>query len=335
VAAVLSEGEDVPTTVPVVTRKPVLPDECEFAESLEADAVEFPEERGEILLEAVTAWRRGGRPDRAYELIDQLVADGGPDGCYARAQRIDDLYEDGREEDAVAELAALARDPALGDGPCQMVAELLVEREDLEQAAAWYDRSVARLDDEAIEALHGPHAAFSYASTVVRGRREVREALGLPPDRMDDLVPDVPALPWQEPPTREDVLGLLEAGEDARVRLGVFQRGERAEAQRRWPDTYSGTDEEYFTETELGWREVRDAGATSITVVPMTVSGLVDFADEIGESPTDSAVKSRYVTRLAASAGLPWPPARNAPCWCGSGVKYKKCCGRPGLARTY
>lgn len=25
---------------------------------------------------------------------------------------------------------------------------------------------------------------------------------------------------------------------------------------------------------------------------------------------------------------LPWPPARNEPCWCGSGQKYKRCCGR-------
>ncbi|MEU3308968.1 SEC-C metal-binding domain-containing protein, partial [Nocardiopsis sp. NPDC006832] len=24
-----------------------------------------------------------------------------------------------------------------------------------------------------------------------------------------------------------------------------------------------------------------------------------------------------------------WPPERNRPCWCGSGRKYKKCCGSP------
>jgi len=26
---------------------------------------------------------------------------------------------------------------------------------------------------------------------------------------------------------------------------------------------------------------------------------------------------------------IPWPPERNDRCWCGSGAKYKKCCGRP------
>jgi uncharacterized protein YchJ len=28
---------------------------------------------------------------------------------------------------------------------------------------------------------------------------------------------------------------------------------------------------------------------------------------------------------------ISWPPPRNAPCWCGSGTKYKKCCGGPNL----
>jgi uncharacterized protein YecA (UPF0149 family) len=28
---------------------------------------------------------------------------------------------------------------------------------------------------------------------------------------------------------------------------------------------------------------------------------------------------------------VPWPPARTAPCWCGSGRKYKQCCRPHGL----
>ncbi|MFB6784581.1 SEC-C metal-binding domain-containing protein [Streptomyces sp. NPDC056352] len=28
-----------------------------------------------------------------------------------------------------------------------------------------------------------------------------------------------------------------------------------------------------------------------------------------------------------------WPPARNEPCWCDSGRKYKKCCGTPAKTR--
>jgi uncharacterized protein YecA (UPF0149 family) len=35
--------------------------------------------------------------------------------------------------------------------------------------------------------------------------------------------------------------------------------------------------------------------------------------------------------RDATSVMVPWPPARTAPCWCGSGRKYKQCCRRHGL----
>jgi tetratricopeptide (TPR) repeat protein len=326
---------DDPATVPVVTANREGPDDDRaFAEALEADAEDYPDERGEILLEAITTWRRAGFPERAYELIEQLVADGGPDGCFARAQSIDYLYEDGAPAAAAAELDRLAHDPALDDAPCQMIAELLAERDDLEGAAAWYDRAVAQLDDDSIAALKGPRAATSYASLVVRARRGVREALGLPPDRMDELAPETPTLPWLAPQSQDDVRERLEAGARDHVRAAVFQRGERAEAQRRWPEAYGGTGEEYFTGTELGWRDLRDAGAAGITVVPVTVSGLVEFAEQVGGSPTDSAVKNRYSTRIAGSVGLAWPPSRNAACWCGSGTKYKKCCGRPGLTST-
>ncbi len=32
--------------------------------------------------------------------------------------------------------------------------------------------------------------------------------------------------------------------------------------------------------------------------------------------------------RLPTQVGIAWPPPRNGPCWCGSGAKHKKCCGR-------
>jgi uncharacterized protein YecA (UPF0149 family) len=35
--------------------------------------------------------------------------------------------------------------------------------------------------------------------------------------------------------------------------------------------------------------------------------------------------------RDATLAMVPWPPDRTAPCWCGSGRKYKQCCRRYGL----
>jgi hypothetical protein len=114
------------------------------------------------------------------------------------------------------------------------------------------------------------------------------------------------------------------------IRVLTFQRAERAEARRRWPETYVEDDEEYYPATERHWREVAESGVPAMHVVPAVVAELVAFAEQVGESPTDPDVKRRYVATVPGELMLRWPPQRNAPCWCGSGVKYKKCCGRAG-----
>jgi hypothetical protein len=55
-----------------------------WAKELEADAVRYPEERGEILLEAADAWDRAGNRARALEILTGLVGAGGDDGLHAR-----------------------------------------------------------------------------------------------------------------------------------------------------------------------------------------------------------------------------------------------------------
>lgn len=83
-----------------------------------------------------------------------------------------------------------------------------------------------------------------------------------------------------------------------------------------------------------GWLTVRrvkrlnpKAGA-----VPLTVSVLTDFADQTGADPVGEATRRACMDRVVADGGaVSWPPPRNAACWCGSSLKYKKCCGRPNL----
>ncbi|MFD0856524.1 SEC-C metal-binding domain-containing protein, partial [Actinomadura adrarensis] len=47
--------------------------------------------------------------------------------------------------------------------------------------------------------------------------------------------------------------------------------------------------------------------------------------------PADQHVRADHLQdRVREGAPtLTWPPERNAPCWCDSGRKYKKCCGAP------
>jgi tetratricopeptide (TPR) repeat protein len=296
------------------------------AAALEAEAEEYPEERGEILLEAAAAWRRAGRADRARELLARLVAEGGDDACFARFELAEGYFEDGAVDEAYAELDRLAHEAELTDGHCTFVAELLAERGDLEGALRWYDRAVARLEPEDIEALRGPSGWMHVSSVMVCGRREVRRRLGLPVDATDEIAPHAPL--QRQPVDGEQLRGYLESGETPeQVRMLVFQRAERVEARCRWPQEYAAPDDEYYPAKEQGWRELAASGVPSIRVVPMSVSQLCEFAERIGGSPTDSQVKVRYAETVAKQADIAWPPPRNGPCWCGSGVKYKKCCG--------
>jgi tetratricopeptide (TPR) repeat protein len=305
------------------------------ARALEAEALEYPDQRGEILLEAAGAWRRAGDRERSDALLVELIDAGGEDAGYARFERASALFADGRVDDARAELAALARDPELHDGHCGLVAELLSGRGDHAEALRWYDRLVARLTPDRLEALTGPAGWMSLDSVPLRGRRHVREQLGLVPDATDEIVPVAPMegtdlLRW--PATTEELRDHLDVGgpRPAVLRMLTFQRAERAEAQRRWPETYGDTtDDEYYPAAERRWREMADRGVGSIQVVPGVVADLAAYADEVGGSAADQAVRTRYVDTVPESRMIAWPPPRNARCWCASGRKYKQCCGRP------
>ncbi len=303
-----------------------------LAAALESDARRYPEERGEILLEAAHQWKLEGDSGRAAELLAEVIALGGEDGCYGRSERAALRFEQGSAAAGYAELDLLARDPALRDGPCQLVAEMLAAHDDLEGALAWYDRAVARMDEDALGQRRDARHLSLAGTLVLRGRREVRRQLGLPVDATDELASRPPVLA-PPPLTVDDLLEGGHRGVPREVRLLVFQRDQRALARERWPDDYADQpgDEEYYPTTERRWRDLAATGVPAITVVRGTVDGLVEFAKRTGGSPADPQTRAAYVDAAhAAVLTIAWPPGRNAACWCGSGRKYKKCCGKPG-----
>jgi tetratricopeptide (TPR) repeat protein len=313
--------------------------DAEHAQALEDDAERYPDERGELLLEAAEAWRHAGDDLRAVRLLEQVVAGGGEDADRARVSLAESYFELGRDDDALAQLERLRAGPPSSPWPCQMAGELLEERGDLQEALAWFDLAVSLLSPEELTALGEPGGWLSAGAVIARGRHRIRRALGLPRDDLDSALPE---LPWRpEPggfPSAAEVLDSaperIPAGE---VRTLFWQVEELREATRRWPDVFGGegvADGTYHATLEGRWRELAQRGVARLTLVPGTADGLARFAEDTGGDPGDSGTRRGYMDQLvAAGVGIAWPPARNGGCWCGSGVKYKKCC-RPAGNQT-
>ena len=70
---------------------------------------------------------------------------------------------------------------------------------------------------------------------------------------------------------------------------------------------------------------------------PIRIDRLHSWCSRTGNDPASGSARSSYAAepaRTAPDALIVWPPARNAPCWCNSGRKYKQCCGHPSVAAT-
>jgi tetratricopeptide (TPR) repeat protein len=304
---------------------------AELARELEADLEQYPEERGQILLEAGDAWHRAGQHDRAIELLREGVTLGGEDGANARVALADVLFDLDRADEATAQLAALREDRPSSAMPYHLAAELWEARGDLQQALTWFNMSAARLTQHDLDQLD-ELGVLSYANGILTGRRRARRAMGLPADELDESVVDFDGSPFAD---LERVSGSLAAGRPAprEVRVLFWPRPEISRAHERWPELVEQVDADtYFQDRERANRELSESGVTRIALVPLTVDDLTEYATRTGADPTDETTRRARMDQIVAAGGaITWPPPRNAPCWCGSSLKYKKCCGRPAL----
>ena len=149
----------------------------------------------------------------------------------------------------------------------------------------------------------------------------------MPPDKLDE---SVKALSEQA----EDLARALTPPAPAReVRVLFWPRNEIPRAHQAWPQLVEHAEADtVIAEREAANRELSEAGIARITMVPLTVAKLLEFTARTGGDPADEDTRLACMNEIVADGGaISWPPARNAPCWCGSAIKYKKCCGRPHL----
>lgn len=299
-----------------------------YARELELQAAEYPDEQGEILLEAAHQWRCAGDPTRATRLLEQVCAKAGPDAEYARASLADLCFERGDEQEGWAHIAALEESGPLGAGPAEQVAELLEERGEYAEAHRWFDIAISRLEADELAAIGQGEFPSLHASLLV-GRRRCRQELGLATDDLDRRAEVAER-------QRLDFVDRLEryAARDRRPRhitVLVWQQEQQRVAAERWPDLFTPDVLGHHAEVEKRLRETAAAHPTGrLELVTGDVDDFAAYLERTGQDPADEQTRLSYSDE-ARTRGLvvTWPPERNQPCWCGSARKYKKCCGAP------
>lgn len=129
---------------------------------------------------------------------------------------------------------------------------------------------------------------------------------------------------------RYDLGGLRKAGVSQMVlSLAWFPADEWALAIERWPDLLDELPvdhAEYSQRIEARLKSMapRTAGK-ALTISPLTVNELDETEGERAGSSEGRAYLAAEIARTGRA--LHWPPSRNDACWCGSGRKYKRCCG--------
>jgi tetratricopeptide (TPR) repeat protein len=122
-------------------------------------------------------------------------------------------------------------------------------------------------------------------------------------------------------------------GADTPVATPYFSIDEFARAIAAWPsfaaDWADGGHAAYALELDRRMRAIAPGAPRHPVVAPLTVDRVVALASDNDLDPEASEVRARAAYDVAREGGATaWPPGRNEPCWCGSGKKYKKCCGR-------
>ncbi|WP_027005705.1 SEC-C metal-binding domain-containing protein [Conexibacter woesei] len=122
-------------------------------------------------------------------------------------------------------------------------------------------------------------------------------------------------------------------GVDTPVATPYFPLDEFARAVAAWPafaaDWEAGGHAAYALELDRRMRAIAPGAPRHPVVAPLTVERVVALAEANDFDAEASEVRARAAYDVAQEgAALAWPPGRNDACWCGSGKKYKKCCGR-------
>ncbi|MGK5683155.1 SEC-C domain-containing protein [Actinoplanes sp. URMC 104] len=296
---------------------------AELAEAVEAGRLADPDDAGYALALAAEIAESRTKLDAALRYADRAVEAYGKrddsQAAAARALRARILFRAGREDEAMAELEPLRPTLTQHTDAAAFLSAALAAGGRATVAEEWLTDAVrGLLAERAAEPTDADDAGFLFF--LLQQRHRLRHALGLQHDAHDNLAERL-----------ESKLANAGARVDAEPDgdLLFWPHAEFDSLLAQWPaaaEQYGATWDEHRARLERELVRLAAAGRKGLAVLPASVEGLVAFAGTDGD-PADARTRAGYAGQLfAGPAQITWPPERNEPCWCGSGLKYKKCC---------
>ena len=262
----------------------------------------------------------------AERAVEVYRAQGGP-GSYPRTYRAELLFRLGREDEAMAEVTALR--PALTEDSdaASGITEALEAGGHAEIAEHWLTEALvtALQRREAVESQESEPAqeqAMTMVFMLAMERHRIRRELDLPPDEHDDLAELLME-------TVDNALGLGERDFEVATLL-FWPQPEFNRLLQRWPalaKELGHSWDDYRTEVQRTLTMWSEWGHPRLGLLAGSVDELAAYCDRHARDPADPQGRQDFIEHLSEDQQeTPWPPSRNDPCWCGSALKYKKCC---------
>lgn len=274
------------------------------------------------LLAAARDHVRNARPEAAIAIWRQLLHEGGDSGHDAFVDYADYIVRrrEGIEWRALQDMMAKK-----GESPLTILwtGALLETEGRLVEALNLYTQEIEKLTEEEL-------STSRWGMSMVSARRRVKWALGLELSGID-LEGEVGEVEGVD--RYFDLLDLLRRPSIVHGWAQVWSREELAGARERSPWRVTAESvEAYYREVEGTLRRYDERVMIELWTFELfaqcaeVAEGLLAKqrrGDDLGEPTQRERV------------GVAWPPERNQSCWCGSGTKYKKCCGagRPPALR--
>jgi tetratricopeptide (TPR) repeat protein len=263
----------------------------------------------EALERRIDTLETSGRYDEAIEVLDELARLTGDDQRWHVAWM---HVLAGRRGEADAIWAALEREHP-GDPTVPFLAgSAHAEADEPDVAAGLFARALEL-------ALHGG-ADGDTLRQIITERKAALSAASLEPGPIDESA-------------RLALARAAAQGADTPVATPYLPPEEFALAIDAWPgfaeDWREDGHAEYALELDRRLRAIAPNAPRRPVVVPLTVAAVRERSAAGGLDEGAAEARARAAYEIAQEGGfIAWPPGRNDPCWCGSGRKYKKCCGR-------